>query len=170
MNLTELQSKGLADLYPPLQTRSGAKIQTNDVRAELGEGGLAVSIKTLFPPSDRRVTKLVVTELDGGYHVRPVEAEGTPDAQRFAERLRDRFLQQAPDEPMAPLVLVRDGENRYGFRVARAARQDVLAPPTELEGDQATPEPRERPFLTEPATPAGRRATAAAKHTEKGDS
>jgi hypothetical protein len=160
MNLAQLQSKGLADLYPPLQTRSGAKIQTNDVRSEIVPDGLAVFIKTVFPPSDRRVTQLVVTEMEGGFHVRPLQAEGTPDAQRFAERLRDRFLQEAPDEPMAPLVLVRDGEQRYGFRVAPAAR----------EGDHATPQGRERASLTEPATPAGRRAPAGPKHSEKGDS
>jgi hypothetical protein len=122
MNLAELH-EGLAELYPPLLTLSKAKIKTHALTGELAHGGLSVTIKTLFPPSARRRAELLVTESEGALRVRPEDPTDTAEAQRFAERVRNRWLESDPDGALEPLRLVKDEAGRAAFVVAPRATQ-----------------------------------------------
>jgi hypothetical protein len=166
MNLAELQRQGLADLYPPLRTRSGVTITTHETLQEVTPEGLSVTVKTLFPPSARARTQLVVTDAEGGLHIRPANAEATTDAQRFAELLRERWKRLEPDTLLAPLRMERDAEGRYVFHVGQARR---LSEPPPTNEPQALEAP-ETELKTEPATPASRRSNLAGKRGDKGDS
>jgi hypothetical protein len=176
MNLAELERQGLADIYPPLRTRSQVKITTHETLVERTPDGLVVTIKTLFPPSARARRQVVVTDVEGGLHVRPLDAEATTDAQRFAELLRERWRAQEPETLLAPLRMARDGEGRYVFHVALAKRlsEPPHPPPPgpfsdDVPAQDQAPDAPEAELKTEPATPASRRSHAA-KRSEKGDS
>jgi len=101
MNLQQVQA-ALADLYPPLRTRSGHVIVTTQPSGKLDRDTLAVTVKTVFPPSNRRRTELAVTEWGGGLRVRPLAPPGISDAQRLAHLLCER------SGSPGPLRLVKD--------------------------------------------------------------
>lgn len=117
MNLQQVQE--LQDLYPNLRTRSGQVIKTHEMScAPTKEGHLAVTVKTLFPPSELRRTELQVADAgEGALLVRSVEDAGIADAQRFAELLRGRL------EQPAPLRLVKSPGGLKFFVVASAATE-----------------------------------------------
>lgn len=137
MNLQHVQA--LKDLYPQLRLRSGQLITTNEMSSKPSKepGVLAVTVKTVFPPSARRRTELLVAEVQGGFHVRPVEPTGMADAQRFAELLRGRLELEGP---AAPLRLVKDPSKVRFFVVVPAASDspvtadDASAAPAEQNG------------------------------------
>lgn len=107
MNLSQLH-KDLGTLFPPLVTRSKTRIKTHEVSGELAPSGLTVTIKTLFPPTARRRSELLVTATGGALRVRPEQPADTADAQRFAERVRDRWLLEEPEAELEPLRLVKE--------------------------------------------------------------
>lgn len=151
MKLEQLEKRGVKDLYPPLVTRSKQEITTTEVTlGGLGDGGLPVLIKTLFPPSDLRRTDLVVTEASGDLLVRPIERTGMADAQRFAQLLLERGQLEEPDARWAPLRVVKDEDGRPGF---------LVGPGPVTTGSLAADRP------SRPSTPSAKRAQA-----EKGDS
>lgn len=156
MKLDQLE-RALGELYPPLVTRSNKRIAAHKVTGERTPDGLVVQITTVFPPTDRRRSELVVTETGGGLRVRPREAAATADAQSFAERLRERWRSAEPSARVAPMRLSRDEEGRYGFVLA--------AEPSERDGSvaaslsrPASPEGGSEPH-TVPANPAALRRT-----------
>lgn len=119
MNLAQFQ-KDLGTLFPPLVTRSKLQIKTHEVSCELTHGGLAVTVKTLFPPSARRRSELLVTSNGDALRVRPENPADMADAQRFAERVRDRWLQEEPDAQLEPLRLIKES-GVSAFHIARRA-------------------------------------------------
>lgn len=114
MNLDQLE-RALGELYPPLVTRSNKRIAAHKVTGEKTPEGLVVQITTVFPPTDRRRSELVVTEAGGALRVRPREAAATADAQSFTERLRERWRRDEPSARVAPMRLERGDDGRYGF-------------------------------------------------------
>jgi hypothetical protein len=123
MNLQDVS--GLKDLYPPLRTRSKVVIKTTEPVYELKPEGLLVTVKTLFPPSQRRRVDLLVTANAGDLHVRPLTPSGMADAQRFAQLLRDRC--SGPGQPPAPLRLFKDAEARCTFVIGQAPSAPAAA-------------------------------------------
>jgi len=157
MNLQEL-ADGLPKLYPPLRTRSGQEITTEQASAVERDGGLAVTVKVLFPPSELRRTELLVRPGgDGdGIDVIPLEPPATSDALRFAELVRERWQREQPDVVLGPLCLLKDADGRCHFRLEPAAPATTAEPRTELR--------------TDPATPIAKRTKSTTPNTEQGAS
>jgi hypothetical protein len=153
MKLVHLKQRGVADLYPPLITRSGREIITTEATlGDVGAEGLPVTIKVLFPPSDLRRTELIVREEDGELRVSPVEPTRMVDAQRFAQMLLERGHRDDPHTQWAPLRTVKDAGGRLSFSVGVAATTP------------GAPAPSDAPVVEEPApleTPAAERHAAA---------
>jgi hypothetical protein len=162
MNLQQLHD-GLGTLYPPLRTRSGQEIVTEQASGLVDkDGSLAVTVKVLFPPSSLRRTELLVRSSGDGLDVAPLEPPGTADALRFAELARDRWQREQPDDPLGPLCLSKDEHGRCFFHLgpAVAAVSPEPEPPPGLElaprTDPATPvAKRGKPTSTPPATAQG---------------
>lgn len=147
MNLQQLH-ESLPTLYPLLRTRSGQQIITHSAEGAVKPDGLVVTVKTLFPPSERRRTELVVTDVAGGVSIRAIEASARADGQRFAELVRNRWEAAATEAAATlpgPLRCVKDSEGRVCFTV------------TEAVTTAAAPEADEDHRDTDAATPAAKR-------------
>jgi hypothetical protein len=134
MNLEQLQQR-LPALYPPTRTQSGRVITTHEAEGKVTKDGLAVTVKTLFPAANRSRHELVALATQGGLDIRPVDPTAMVEAERLAELVRAHWMREQPEQRLAPLVLVRDDEGRYCFRVARAGSDVIVDRPT----DPATP-------------------------------
>lgn len=139
MNLQKVAE--LKDLYPLLVTRSKVRIVTNEVLYALSKDGqsLAVTVKTLFPPSARRRTELRVQTHGAEIYVEALERTGMADAQRFAQLLRERVATETPDQPMAPLVLSKDEAGDKVFIITQAAASEPATVPATPAAKTATP-------------------------------
>jgi hypothetical protein len=140
MNLQQVKAQ--KDLYPQLRTRSGQKITTHEMECTAEKNGtLSVVVKTVFPPSARRRSNLVVSPVAGGIEVRPVEPDALSDAQRFAELVRERWQTVLPTRSVGPVRLVKDEKGcAIHLTEAPAASTTDAAPPAAespatLEGD-----------------------------------
>lgn len=127
MNLQDVAR--LQDLYPLLRTRSGVQIKTTEPVFELTPTGLVITVKTIFPPSQRRRTVLLVVANGGELHARPMLPHGMADAQRFAQLLRQRWMRDHPGQVLAPLRLIKNERCWWVVGPALTAPAATATPP-----------------------------------------